>query len=574
MIGYIVLINKQGLVNRVIQSIPRGLIDVGQDIRHIFEDETKLNNVLKNAPEHGVSIRLRIRMTNSSMVNVMCKPINNSILFLMYDINNISDVHQLIEMSLTVLNAPEALSHEPSGIGYHEIQKLNNKLVNYQRILDKTNVRLRSLLQEAQEAKCTIEVLERDTLTALHTEKVFCTKAVSALEKHAKAEFDVVAVDIEQFKIINDVFGSEKGNRLLMDLATCLLNIQAGDLFLSTRARADTFFILLPRREANYNNLEQQILSFSENYPLPMHLQVKIGIYQIDNRGLEIARMCDRALMAANSIKGNYNHRLAFFDGSMHEQLILEQKISNTMIESLQREDFRVYLQPKVEVDTGKVIGAEALVRWFHHELGMISPGDFIPIFERNGFIHTLNFYVWEKSCKMLRDWKLSGMRSIPISVNVSRADFYYGDLSDILSDLIKKYHLHPEDLHLEITESAYVKDATQLMTIIKRLKQIGFVIEMDDFGSGYSSLNSLSDLPIDVLKLDLKLLIQDENKERKNKILQLVINLAEELQLHVLAEGVETKEQSSLLKTMRCPYAQGYLYGRPMPESEFRNYL
>lgn len=574
MIGLIALCNKQGMVNKVIQNIPSDLINEGQNIRHLFEDEEYLDSLLQSASDHRPPPCLRMKTAGNPMVNAMVKPINNQLLFLAYGIEELSNLPQLVEMTLAVLNAPEELGYKPSISGYYEIQKLNNQLVNYQRVLDKTNVRLQSLLQETQEAQCTISVLERDALTALYTERVFYTRAAATLEKHTDTEFDIIAVDIEQFKVINDTFGSEKGDRLLMDLATCLLNIQAGDLFLLTRARADTFFALMPQTKASHNALDRSISFFLETYPLPMHFQIKIGVYKIDNRKLEIARMCDRALMAANSIKGNYNCRVAFFNDDMHERLILEQKISNTMMDSLQREEFHVYLQPKVEVRTGKVIGAEALVRWFHHELGMISPGVFIPVFEKNGFIHDLNSYVWEKTCTMLRNWKSANRRAVPLSVNVSRMDFYYEDLPETLIGLMNRYHLEPKELHLEITESAYVKDSAQLINILTRLRQIGFIIEMDDFGSGYSSLNTLSELPIDVLKLDLKFLIQDENADRRNKIMQLVINLAKELQLQVIAEGVETEEQSSLLRAMRCKYAQGYLYGRPMPEDEFLNYL
>lgn len=229
-----------------------------------------------------------------------------------------------------------------------------------------------------------------------------------------------------------------------------------------------------------------------------------------------------------------------------------------------------IYLQPKVAVETRQIIGAEALVRWQHPEFGMISPGDFIPVFEKNGFIYAVDSFVWEKACRMLSQWREKGMEDIAISVNVSRTDLYHEDLPETLSALLSKYELRPEQLPLEITESAYVKDAAQLLDVVKRLKQSGFVIEMDDFGSGYSSLNTLYDLPIDVMKLDLKFLAAAENEKRRQTVMKLVIDMAKNLKLDVIAEGVETEGQAKLLKKMGCTCAQGYLYGRPMPEDDF----
>ena len=376
-------------------------------------------------------------------------------------------------------------------------------------------------------------------------------------------------MDIEQFKIVNDVFGTVAGDQLLMDLSATLTGVQTDELKLMTRARADTFFMMLVREE-DYGSLDRSICSFLENYPLPMRLQIKIGIYRIEERELAIERMCDRALLAAASIKGNYDRRMIQFNDEMHGKMIMEQKIVNAMVESLEKEEFMVCLQPKVEIDTGKIIGAEALVRWNHPKLGIISPDDFIPAFERNGFIYTMDLYVWEKACCMMHGWRMEGLTEIPVSVNVSRTDLYHEDLPDRLAQLTKKYGLSSGELHLEITESVYVRDAAQMLMAIKRLKKAGFVIEMDDFGSGYSSLNILYELPIDVMKMDMRFLGRADHEARRQTVMGLVINLAKELNLQIIAEGVETEEQAMLLKSLGCGLAQGYLYGRPVPEPEF----
>lgn len=287
-------------------------------------------------------------------------------------------------------------------------------------------------------------------------------------------------------------------------------------------------------------------------------------------RQLSVARMCDLALLAANSIKGNFGQRFASYDRSMREKLIFEQKIVNTMVESLQREEFLVYLQPKVAVDTSRIIGAEALIRWKHPEFGMISPADFIPVFEKNSFIYSVDLFVWEKVCRMLRDWKSKGITGIPVSVNVSRTDLYHEALPETLTSMITAYGLSPE----ELAPGNYgiglrTEQPGSCLMPSGRLKEMDYY-EMDVLKAGYSSLNTLSELPIDVMKLDRLFLYQAENDPRRQKVMQFVIDLAKELHLQVIAEGVETEDQAGLLRKLGCRYAQGFLYGRPMPEAEF----
>lgn len=575
MIVYIALCSGQGIVTRVIRSIPVGIVNEGRDVRELFVRGNELDYMLQQPLKNGESVRMRLRRDGNPMVFVTVKPIDSQRLLCVYDAQDIHRTDSLVEQILSVLDAPEALGQEAYGAGYYEIQKLNSQLINYQRAQAKTNIRLQALLEETRKARNTIEVLERDALTGLYTERAFYDRAAEVLRLHAEVKFDIAAVDIEQFKIVNDTLGTETGDQLLMDLAVCLLSFQRNEWYLFTRARADTYFILLPHEEAGIAALEEKIGSFMENYPLPMRIQAKIGVYPFAGNEHEIARMCDRALLAARSIKGDYNRRIAFYNKGMHEKLMLEQKIVNTMEDSLYREDFVVYLQPKVRVATGEVMGAEALVRWHHPEFGMIPPGEFIPLFEKNGFIYDLDLFVWEKTCCILKHWKERGLCPIPVSVNVSRNDLYHEDLPEKLLHMIRDYALSPSDLHLEITESAYVRDSRQQLAVINRLKREGFILEMDDFGSGYSSLNTLSELPINTLKLDLRFLGKSENKTRRQAVTRLVINLAKELGLQVIAEGVETKEQADMLKSMGCLYAQGYFYGRPVPEREFvKSYL
>lgn len=574
LIVYIVMCDRNGKVERVICNTPLWPVMEGKNIRNLFTDPEGLDSLLQQDLSYGSSVCLSMNIKRNLSVCVTAVSKGNQVLLIIYKTGDNSQISRLIEMTLSALNVKKVTGQDVYGAGYYEIQKLNSQLVNYQRTLAKSNARLQTLLKETKEARSTIEVLECDTLTGLLTEAAFFSRAEVILHQHRDTRFDLVAADIEKFKAVNDAFGSETADRLLADLSTALLNTLSGELSLFTRARADTFFILVPFKENLLELLDKKIGLFLSGYPLTMRLRVRMGIYHIDNRNLPIARMCDRALMAADSIKRDYSRNTNVFDDSMHKKMILEQKITNIMEESLGQGDFIVYLQPKVEVKTGKVNGAEALVRWVHPEYGLIYPSDFIPVFESNGFIYSLDQYVWKKCCRMLRSWKRHKINTFPISVNVSRTDLYHEDLVQTLSDMVRDYGLKPEDLHLEITESAYVKDSEKFLSVIKKLKQKGFIIEMDDFGSGYSSLNTLSELPIDVMKLDLKFLRQTENNRRRQKVVEFVIRLADALKLQVIAEGVETREQAQMLKKLGCRHAQGYLYGRPMPEQEFIDYL
>ena len=567
MIGYSALCDNNGDILRVVHCIPSGIADNCQTIQQLFSNAQEADTLLEGNLQQGASAWLRLNAQGSPLMSVTVKEVEGRLLLFACKIDDPDQLPQMIEYAMAVLTSPGILEAEPHGGGYYEIQKLNSKLVNYQRTLSKTNVRLKRLLDEAREAKMTIEALERDPLTGLLTEKAFHKQAKILLEANPTLEFDLVAADLERFKIVNDTFGTEAGDRLLADLAASFSS-QGTRPSLFARAHADTFFALLPRTDKLHASLTRSMDAFLDAYPLPMRLLANLGVYQIGNEALDIARICDRALMACDSIKGNYNRQLALYDESMHAKMVLEQKIVNTMEESIEREDFYVVVQPKANVTTREIIGAEVLVRWQHPDLGTLAPADFVPALEKNGFIYHMDRFVWRKACEMLRRWQLKGVDAVPLSVNVSRTDLYHEDLAQTLLGLIDEQELEPRDLHLEITESSCMDDPAQLLAAIEGLKRAGFVIEMDDFGSGYSSLNALSELPIDVIKLDMGFLRQTEQNASKRMIMQSVIDLAHELGMLVIAEGVETEDQAAFLASMGCRFAQGYLFGRPTSEA------
>lgn len=284
--------------------------------------------------------------------------------------------------------------------------------------------------------------------------------------------------------------------------------------------------------------------------------------------------MCDRALLAVDSIKGQYNRYFAVYDDALRGKLLREQAITEAMETALDEGQFVVYLQPKYNLHDDRLAGAEALVRWNHPAWGFLSPGEFIPLFEKNVFITQLDQYVWEQVCALMKTWNEKGYPALPVSVNVSRSDIYQSDLAQTLLKIVHKYGLEPKQLHLELTESAYTENPNQIVGTVDHLRKLGFIIEMDDFGSGYSSLNMLNRMKLDVLKLDMKFIQSETAKPMEQGILRFVVGLGHWLNLSVVAEGVETREQLERLREVGCDYAQGYFFSKPMLSGEFENLM
>ncbi|NLM01658.1 MAG: EAL domain-containing protein [Treponema sp.] len=408
-----------------------------------------------------------------------------------------------------------------------------------------------------------------DLLTGLWNKSKFFRETRKMLDKNKGTKYVIMVTDIERFKIINDQFGVETGDALLRYIARHMkenFNNNATHGYLE----ADHFVCCFPKNDTDFKLWNQQFDSYLNDFTHDFKIIAYLGLYIIDETEINVNLMCDRARLALRTIKGNYLQRYAYYDSKLRDQLVSEQKIINEMNKALLNHEFIVYLQPQYNHLSGELIGAEALVRWKHPILGLISPAQFIPVFEENGFISKLDEYVWELVCQILKSWRERDIELIPISVNISRRDIYNPRLPDILLALVKKYQIPIKYLRLEITESVYVENPKQLIETVKLLQQMHFSVEMDDFGSGYSSLNTLKDVPVDILKLDLKFLSGSENAARGGNILNSVVRMAKWLNLPVIAEGVETLAQADYLKSIGCFYVQGYLYSPPIPLDEF----
>lgn len=435
--------------------------------------------------------------------------------------------------------------------------------------------RLANLI-ELYESNICIGRLEHDALTGLYNKDAFCRRAAELLAAHPEESYLLVATDIERFKLINDSFGSSEGDRLLRYLGEHLLREVQAAGGICARHSADHFVALVPKTvdDGGLRSVVARAEGDLSRYPLNMRITLKFGVYPVGDLHTSVSIMCDRAILAADSAKGRYDNPCAYYDESILQRLLREQQITDEMKRALKEGQFQVYLQPKYDLLSERIAGAEALVRWTHPKLGSLSPAEFIPLFEKNGFITELDQYIWEETCAIMARWMRAGGKYVPVSVNVSRRDIYKENLPELLSGMVARHGLLPGQLHLEITETAYTENSKQLIDMVGRLKKLGFSMEMDDFGTGYSSLNMLSELPIDILKLDMRLIQQGTEQQGTHNILSFVISLAKWMDLLVVAEGVETQEQIDLLRTLDCNYVQGYYFAKPMPAEEFTELL
>ncbi|MDY5053539.1 MAG: bifunctional diguanylate cyclase/phosphodiesterase, partial [Anaerovibrio sp.] len=387
-----------------------------------------------------------------------------------------------------------------------------------------------------------------DELTGIYNKQAFYAKTKEMLLDNPDKNFDLLRINIERFKVLNDLFGESTGDKLLRYIGKFLKEINL-PLCVSGRLYADNFVVCYEAGKGDSRRMINTLQMVADSFAINNRTILSFGLYRIDDKTLPVSVMCDRANMALWKAKGNFKNPYCEYDEKMRQQVLKEQKIINAMERAIQNKEFTLYLQPKYDIEKGTIIGAEALVRWISLENGFISPGDFIPVFENNGFVYEVDKFIWEESCRYLRKWLDEGREVHPISVNVSRIDLYTPKLVQHLVNLREKYQLPSQYLELEITESAYTEDPEQIITITRQLREAGFVILMDDFGTGYSSLNMLKDIQIDVLKLDMGFLKSSDYSAKGGNILTAILKMAESLKMQTIAEGVETKEQVEFLK-------------------------
>ena len=408
-----------------------------------------------------------------------------------------------------------------------------------------------------------------DPLTGIYNKEAFYLRAAQILQDNPEEEYLLICSDIHKFKLVNDIFGTETGNKMLQTIAV-VLKERCDERDVYGRLGNDRFGLLMPKKrydEKVFTDAPADIAHIDgrESYPLNIY----VGVYEVTDREMPIYAMCDRAQMAIDSIKGDFEKRVAYYDDTIREGAVKEQELIADFAHAFEKDELKIFLQPQINTK-GEVNGAEALVRWIHTKKGIMLPNEFIPIFEKNGLISRLDKYVWEMACKQLRKWKDEGNENTYISVNISPEDFYFMNIYKEFTGLVEKYDINPRNLKLEITESAIMVNLPRQLELIKMLREASFIVEMDDFGSGYSSLNMLKEIQVDVLKLDMAFLKRSENEDRSKIILQTIIEMSKQLEMPVIMEGVETQEQVDFLTSIGCDMFQGFFFARPMEIEKF----
>ena len=415
-----------------------------------------------------------------------------------------------------------------------------------------------------------IRSVERDQLTGLYNKDFFFNYANQFDVFHKELEMDCIEVDISHFHLINEKYGRNYGDDVLCSIGRRLKECVDADGGLVCRRDGDTFLIYCPHREDYESILHKATLGMGSR------IRLRMGVYPRVDKTMDMERRFDRAKQAADTLRNNFNRNVAIYDDELQKAELFFEQLLEDFPRAIMEKEFVVYYQPKFAIQSTIPVlnSAEALVRWKHPTLGMISPGNFIPLFENNGLITRLDSFVWEEVAAQMKEWKdRLGVR-VPVSVNVSRVDIFDNDLVGHMLRLIRKYDISPDEFLLEITESAYTQDSGQIIRTVNALRDKGFRVEIDDFGSGYSSLNMISTLPMDALKIDMEFM-RNAFKERKNtKMLDAVIDIAYSLEVPTIAEGVETAEQMFTLKEMGCDVVQGFYFSRPLPAEDFERYL
>ena len=416
---------------------------------------------------------------------------------------------------------------------------------------------------------------ERNPLTGLFYDKIFLQRVDEILKNIVPNTYCMVAIDIEHFRLFNKLYGREAGDELLIHVADCIVKIR--DTYNSAAGYfgGDNFGVLMPYEEELIKAFFDSIFEGVKKWNNAVGFMPALGVYVIDDVNVPAIMMYDRATMALNHVVGNYTKRICKYNSDMEEKLEEELKILSEVQTALEKDEFTFFAQPQCDISTGKIVGAESLVRWKHSTKGMIPPGVFIPVLEKNGFIADLDRHVWKKVCEWLRSWIDRGYHPVPVSINVSRIDIFSMDVPAYLKELLETYDLPAKLLKVEITESAYAESNDAIIKSVKQLQDAGFLVMMDDFGSGYSSLNMLKNVAVDVIKLDMRFLDINEKEEEKGVgILESVVNMARMMGLPIIVEGVETEKQENFLRNMGCRYTQGYYYYKPLPIEQFEELL
>ena len=428
---------------------------------------------------------------------------------------------------------------------------------------------------ELFENKNIISHTEKDSLTGLFVKDYFFEyiRRVELLGKQVPR--DALVFDIEHFHLVNEFCGRPLGNMVLSKIGEALQKLLPSMNGFACRATADTFYVFVSHQE-DYSELCEALSAVLSSFFHIGNIRIRYGLWENVSRDFEIEVWFDRAKIACNSNRGDLSKSFARYNNDLHAKYLFEETLIHDLDEAIANKDLRVYYQPKYNIVGKKprLASAEALVRWIHPKLGFINPGDFIPLFESNGLIRKVDNFVWKEVAAQIRKWKDKYGATIPVSVNVSRINILDPELEMKLENIRTKYDLSAEEFMLEVTESAYSENMKRLVEVVENLRNKGFRIEIDDFGAGYSSLNMLTTIPIDILKIDMSFIRNMEKDERNKKLVKIIIDIAKFLKIPSVAEGVETESQLDTLKKMGCEIIQGFYFSKPVPPKDFASFI
>ena len=417
----------------------------------------------------------------------------------------------------------------------------------------------------------TNKVIYTDIITGGNNWLYFVKKGNKLLKKKAASNgYAVIHIKMRKYRSFCTCFGVKEGELLIEKLYGVLKKkVRRNELMAYKENASFGLWVAYENDTQLCRRIEAITVALDDVLP-KMKLYFAVGIYKVQKKDRDIEQLYNNALLACDMLGEEAENKIVFFDVEMNNRRLWERKVEDDMDAALARHEFQVYLQPKISTAQENLAGAEALVRWIHPQEGFIPPNKFIPIFERNGFILKLDDYMLEEIAKQQATWIGQGRKVVPISVNISRAHFAKEDLAEHICAIVDKYQVPHNVIELELTESAFFDDKETLLQTVKKLRDAGFPVSMDDFGAGYSSLNSLKELQLDVLKLDADFFRGEASQERGMVIVSEVIDLAKKLNMKIVAEGIESREQVDFLTEQECDLIQGYFFAKPMPITEF----
>jgi diguanylate cyclase (GGDEF)-like protein len=433
-----------------------------------------------------------------------------------------------------------------------------------------------SRIIDLYENKNLVQQTEKDKLSGLYTIDYFFEYLKQIIPLDMGSDRDAIVINIERFRLINEIYGRSVGDQILAQIGAYLQEMLVNLNAIACRAGADIFYVYCIHQD-DYQDLQATLQNMLAKFANVNNIRVRIGVWQYVDRGtVDPESWFDRAKTACDRISGNFTTSVAIYNSGLHTKYLREERLIHDIYEAIEHKDLKVYYQPKyaIQGDKPHLRSAEALIRWIHPTLGFINPGDFIPLFESNGLIQMVDYYVWNEAAAQVRRWKEENHWTVPVSVNVSRIDIYDPDLENKLCNIMQENKLSPNEYMIEITESAYSENSKGLIEVLNSMRSKGFHIEMDDFGTGYSSLSMLTALPIDILKIDMSFVRNMELDEKNKKMVELIIDIAKFLKVPSVAEGVETESQLRTLRKMGCDVIQGYFFSKPVPPEEFVKFI